>query len=157
MTFITQTNHELQKALKTLNITPVYKTINKFNCLIKLGKDKCKPEENANVVYKINCKDCNSSYVGQTSRNVTTRAKEHEADCRHHRNKTAILNHINDNRYAINFYNVKVLDNENILGKILLSEMLYITAQKKGMNIQKDTGKLKNEYKSFICANKFLV
>ena len=35
--------------------------------------------------------------------------------------------------------------------------MLYITAQKNSINIQKDTEKLKNEYKSFIYANKFLI
>ena len=45
--FINQSNHELQKALKTLNITPVYKAINKFICLMKLRKDKCKLVKNA--------------------------------------------------------------------------------------------------------------
>jgi len=29
------------------------------------------------VVYKIECKDCETSYVGQTKRRLTTRIREH--------------------------------------------------------------------------------
>ena len=51
--FIKQIDNELRKALNLLYICPVYKTINKFNCLIKLGKDKCQLSGKTNVVYKI--------------------------------------------------------------------------------------------------------
>ena len=43
----------------------VYSAKNKLNNIIKLGKDKNEKSNNANVVYKINCNDCNTSYVGQ--------------------------------------------------------------------------------------------
>ena len=44
----------------------IYSTANKFRRFIKLGKDKCKTGENTNVVYRIDCNDCETSYVGQT-------------------------------------------------------------------------------------------
>ena len=50
---------------------------NKLNNIIKLVKDKTKTCDNVNVVYKINCKDCNASYVGQTGRRLNVRIKEH--------------------------------------------------------------------------------
>ena len=79
--FTKQIDNELRKALNQLYICPVYKTINKFNCLIKLGKDKCQLSGKRNVVYKIKCNTCDNSYIGQTSRSLKTRSKEHDADC----------------------------------------------------------------------------
>ena len=54
--------------------------MNNLNRFIKTGKDKIKKEELANVVYQINCKDCDHSYVGQTKRKLKTRLKEHIND-----------------------------------------------------------------------------
>ena len=53
----------------------MYSTKNKLSSIIKLGKDKTDKVNQANVVYKINCKDCSASYVGQTSRRLQVRAK----------------------------------------------------------------------------------
>ena len=50
---------------------------NKLNNIIKLGKDKNDNSNNANVVYNINCNDCNASFVEQTSRWVNVRITEH--------------------------------------------------------------------------------
>jgi len=47
--------------------------------LIKLLKYK-KIEQNTqnnNIVYRINCKNCYATYVGQTKRQLKTRVKEH--------------------------------------------------------------------------------
>jgi len=32
------------------------------------------------VIYKINCHDCNASYVSQTKRQLATRVREHRID-----------------------------------------------------------------------------
>ena len=68
--FTKQIDNELRKALNQHYICPVYKPINKFNCLIKLGEDKYQLSEKTNVVYKIKCNTCDASYVGQTSRSL---------------------------------------------------------------------------------------
>ena len=62
---------------KQHNTNVVYNTKNKLNNIIKLGKDKTKTCDNVNVVYKINCKDCNATYVGQIGRRLNVRINEH--------------------------------------------------------------------------------
>ena len=42
-------------------------------------KDKVKEADRAGVVYAIDCKDCDLSYIGETGRKVTKRVKEHKA------------------------------------------------------------------------------
>ncbi|EFN72744.1 hypothetical protein EAG_00030, partial [Camponotus floridanus] len=46
---------------------------NKLNRFIKTGKDPLPLMSHSDVVYKICCKQCSASYVGQTSRQLSTR------------------------------------------------------------------------------------
>ncbi len=45
-------------------------------------KDRLPAQEQRNVVYKIPCSECSSSYVGQTCRQFGTRMKEHKGTIR---------------------------------------------------------------------------
>jgi len=54
-----------------------YVGLNKLSKFIRVQKDKLSILSRSNVVYKINCKDCNASYVGQTKRLLKTRINEH--------------------------------------------------------------------------------
>ena len=40
-------------------------------------KDTVPRSLRSNVVYKFNCAECNSAYVGETSRHLSTRVREH--------------------------------------------------------------------------------
>jgi len=57
--------------------TKGYRILNNLGKFIKAHKDSTKFLTNNNVVYKINCNDCNASYVGQTKTQLSTRIKEH--------------------------------------------------------------------------------
>ena len=54
-----------------------YKGINKLKKFIRVQKDELPVLSHSNLVYRINYKDCNASYVGPTSRILKTRIKEH--------------------------------------------------------------------------------
>jgi len=43
-----------------------FRCLNKIDKLIKLHKDHTISQQKNNIVYKINCQDCNASYIGQT-------------------------------------------------------------------------------------------
>jgi len=53
-----------------------YRVLNSLGKFIKVHKDSNNFFSNNNVVYKISCRDCNASYVGQTKRQLKTRIKE---------------------------------------------------------------------------------
>ena len=64
---------------KDLQVKLVYKTTNKLNNIIKQGKDKLKQEDQHNVIYKINCKNCDKCYIGQTYRSLKKCVSEHKS------------------------------------------------------------------------------
>jgi len=66
-----------------------------------------------NVVYKMNCKDYNASYVGQTNRLLNTQIAEHK---NHINRNTTAYSIITDHRISLShdfeWENVKILDRE---------------------------------------------
>lgn len=55
-----------------------YKCFKKLNNFIKLHKNPTDHMANNNIVYKISCKECDASYIGQTKRKLNTRISEHK-------------------------------------------------------------------------------
>ena len=102
---------------------------NKLNNIIVLGKDKNTKFNNSNVIYKINCDNCNASYVGQTCRRLDVKIKEHHRKyCEEDKNSSLFIHKI-DNNHTINFHNVKILDSERTPEKdCFLKHYLYTLA-----------------------------
>jgi len=73
-------SHELCRLLRGSGFNIVYKITKKLNTLIKRGKDILHNNDKTNVVHKLNCKNCNVSYIGQTKRHLRTRVKEHSSN-----------------------------------------------------------------------------
>ncbi|KYN08288.1 hypothetical protein ALC62_00718, partial [Cyphomyrmex costatus] len=123
-----------------------YKPINSLNQIIKLGKDKLDKFDNTNVVYKIDCLNCDRSYVGQTKRNLKTRIKGHRADIKKLHNKSVVSKHQMECNHTMDWDNVHILDNEPSYMKRSISEMIFIKKQLNGLNLQSDTKKFPENY-----------
>jgi hypothetical protein len=124
-----------------------YYSINKLNKFIKVQKDPLPRFSTSNVVYKICCRDCDASYVGQTGRQLKTRISEHRLhinrNCSTH---SVITDHRVQNNHDFNWDNVEILDHERFYHKRLVSEVLYISQQRLGLNLQSDTDFLHHAY-----------
>jgi len=110
---------------------------NKLNKFIRAHKDVLSLSVRSNVVYRINCLNCDASYVGQTKRTLNTRINEHRSHIR--RNSTqhsVITDHKRNLGHEFDWDNVKILDYEPNCNKRLISEMIYIKKQKHGLNAQ---------------------
>jgi len=53
-----------------------FRSLNKLDKIVKVQKDRTEHTQKNNVVYRINCKNCNATYVGQTKRQLKTRIKK---------------------------------------------------------------------------------
>jgi len=128
-----------------------YSVPNTLNRFIKRGKDKIEPTMQNDVVYKINCQDCNSSYVGQTKRKLGTRLKEHMVDINKKNGILSVIsNHILENNHEMNWNGAQILDIEPSFTKRIVSEMIHIKKQSKGLNKQSDTDLLSDTYLPII-------
>jgi len=122
-----------------------YRVLNNLGRLIKVHKDTNKLLTNNNVVYKISCKDCNASYVGQTKRQLKTRIKEHINNSKSSKS-SVITEYIWEYSHSFDWENIKILDTESNYYKRAVSKMLHIKEQSNGINAQKDTELLDNAY-----------
>ena len=96
----------------------------------------------SNVVYKIDCPGCNSSYVGQTVRHLQRRFQEHignKGPMKSHFESCQIKSPSNDI--------IKILDRSSSLPSLLTLEALYIKHKPK-LNT-------KDEYRSRTLTLKF--
>ena len=123
----------------------VYSAKNKLNNIIKLGKDKNEKCNNVNIVYQINCNDCNASYVGQTSWRLNVRSNEHAKKYNDKDQNSELVTHTKDNNHTIDFENIKILDTKINNAKRLFTEALFIHTQKNYKNKQYEIDRLPNE------------
>ena len=68
------------------------------------------PEERTGVVYKIGC-ICGDVYIGETSRSMSTRIKEHKAACRLGKfERSAVAEHAWQDGHSIEWDNAEILE-----------------------------------------------
>ena len=74
-------------------------------------------------MYKVNCNDCNLSYIGQSGNSLQTRIGQHRAALRLlHPEKSALAEHSLSEDHRINWEDVDVLEHEPNYHKRLFLE-----------------------------------
>jgi len=86
-------SEKFKRISKEHDLKLTYSSVNSLNRFIKIGKDKLNSLCCCDVVYKINCQDCDASYVDQTKRLLKTRIKEHVNDIKKSGSPFVISNH----------------------------------------------------------------
>ena len=75
------------------------------------AKGSCTQEARSGIVYRIPCKDCNSSYVGQSRRSLAARLKEHQrAVFTGNSNLSALAEHTMNTDHEVDWPSAMVLD-----------------------------------------------
>ena len=99
------------------------------------AKDKIPFNLKSMVVYKFSCTGCGSSYIGETTRHISTRIDEHiKRDKNSH-----ILKHLNNNPNCIDNLtsdSFKILDSANNKWDLKVKEALHINWDKPYLNAQ---------------------
>lgn len=98
---------------------------NRFNNkhLFTRLKSKDPIEKTSNVVYKLQCNNCEGSYIGQTKRYLKERIRSHVYD---KKEQTALKKHCNESGHSFDFKNPKILVRESNTQARLFHEAIQI-------------------------------
>ena len=97
--YVRGVSEKLQRAFKNHGIKTYHKPFNTMKSMLVNPKDKTPITKKCGVVYHIPCQDCDKYYIGETSRSLGTRLKEHLATER--TTITAIREHCKTTVHAI--------------------------------------------------------
>ena len=110
---------------------------------------KVKPNDNveiqdmSGVVYKVNCKDCDKYYIGETGRTIETRMMEHRQGANGEKEKVSGLSqHLRQTNHEAEFDDVKVLFREKNFRMRKFKEALAIKEHKANLVNKKEEIKL---------------
>ena len=78
--YIKGVTEKLQRVYKKHNIATSVKPLRTIRNILVHPKDKIDKEKKSGVVFRIKCKNCNDSHIGETGRQLNTRVKEHRTE-----------------------------------------------------------------------------
>ena len=113
-------------------------------------KDPVPSLKKPNVVYCIPCAMCPAVYVGQTSRPLETRLKEHKDPVKHAKTEvSAVAEHVWKGNHQVDFQRTSVLAQEPDTSQRCLLESWFI--QSKRYTLNREAGSLAPVYSSNVC------
>ena len=100
-----------QQVLRYSNIDVITRTSRTVKNLIKPSSTS--PNETTAGIYSIPCQTCPKSYIGETSRNIETRIREHKYSLRTNDQQNACVSHRDEQNHEMNFDESRLIIQEN--------------------------------------------
>ncbi|XP_071577054.1 uncharacterized protein [Temnothorax nylanderi] len=149
--YIKTLSDSICRTLNELHITTLFTVPKKLDCLIRRGKDRINDLKQTDIVYKINCRDCRATYIGQTKRHLCTRLREHQSDIRKHASNLSVVSeHRISYGHDFDWGKPEILHKEGQTRKREIAEMFFIKKFDDTINLQKDTENLNVLYEHII-------
>ena len=138
-----------KKLRRTVEVSTIF-TTRKLKTALPSLKSPIPKMLLSNVVYQITCPGCQSSYVGQTTRHLTTRIQEHARPASH------VGSHLSNCSQTMQDAEINVSDRTNSNIKLLTLEALHISRRAPSIN-QKEEYRTRELTLSVIyhCSNIF--
>jgi len=129
----------LKRILKNL-IDVRFTVPKKLNMLIKKGKNQLENSQLTEIVYKLNCNNCDRVYTGQAKRHLGIRVKEHINNIKiTSGNYSVVSNHRLLFNHNFQWDKPNILHKETNRKKREIAEMFLIKKYDNNINLQKDT------------------
>jgi len=148
--YVRKLSEDIKNNLRNM-IDVNYTIPKKLDTVIRKGKDRIDKKRVTEVVYKIDCINCDKVYIGQTKRHVATRINEHKNNIK---NSNGNFSVVTDHRLNFNheFDRQKpiILHKERNRKKREIAEMFFIKKFDNNINLQRDTENLNPIYDSII-------
>ena len=103
-------SEKIARTLNHFNINVAHKPVMTVGSILKKPKDKFSKDISTGVIYKINCKDCDKVYIGQTSRALRSRTREHKRAIFTGDRSSLLVQHCKKHNHEFDLDNVKIID-----------------------------------------------
>jgi hypothetical protein len=129
-----QLKRMLGKVVPWTKLILIFKPINKLNCLSQL-KSPYNVLSLSNVIYRINCSDCDEFYIGMTERILQNRINEHSKA-----ETSSVYSHAQQTNHNINYSSPAILAHDNIKLRLQVKESFLIKEQAAYNSLNRNTG-----------------
>ena len=149
--FVKGVGEDIRRIFNTVHLDTVFTIPKKLEGIIKSGKDKLVRENETELVYQIECGDCDAVYIGQTKRHLSTRVNEHKKDItKHPSNHSVVSKHRMQLGHNFKWEETNIIHKEKNIKKREIAEMLLIKKHPNAINLKKDTENLNSIYEKVI-------
>ena len=143
--YIQGVSEAVTSILSNINVQVYMKPFRTLRRILSHPKDRVPDDDKSNVVYKINCRDCDASYVGETKRALKTCVSEHHrAVKKMDFSGSALAQHAWEHDHHIDWTSACILDVESHYRSRLAREAIHICRQPSSLN--RDRGSLPDIY-----------
>ena len=124
--YVEGTSEKLRRILRSHKIRSTFYTENTLRKLLCKPKDQVATEDKNNIVYEIDCSNCEAVYFGESKRSLKSRSDEHKrsvrnCDC----DKNEIAKHCWEADHNFNWDQKKVVDRESRLIPRKIKETIH--------------------------------
>ena len=123
-----------RSALNAFQIKVSHKPINTIRDILRKPKDRPEKDAVPGVVYKINCLNCDKVYIGQTSRSLKSRVKEHVRAVATEDKNSLLAKHCAETQHSFDFEQTQIIDREKQWHKRLFLEAWHSVADSNSIN-----------------------
>jgi hypothetical protein len=144
-------SENISRTMRDMNFRVLHTIPKRLDCVIRKGKDVLPNLSQTELVYKIDCANCDAVYIGQTKRHLETRIKEHRCDIRKNIDSHSVVSkHRLTHNHDFKWQHPKILHKEKHFKKREISEMFFIKKHDCTINVQNDTESLPSIYNRVI-------
>ena len=108
--YIQGISEKIARTLNQFNVNVAHKPVMTVGSILRKPKDKFSKDLSSGVIYKINCKDRDKVYIGQTSRALRSRTREHTRTIFKGDENSLLAQHCIKNSHEFDLDDVKIID-----------------------------------------------
>ena len=168
--YVQDLSEAVSRVYKRHGIPTAMRPFQSIRSLLVHPKDKHRPQDICECVYKIPCKNCNKTYIGETGRAFGVRLQEHRQEVSQRevraytrstsrslageQNKSAVTDHAISLNHVIDWDQAKVIHRESNRVDRWIKEAIHIRKeQDKSMNRDEGSYQLSHIYYNLFAPN----